>query len=348
MNFAHMTLATTGVLDTVLGIAVAIIALLFMVVIHEFGHFIVGRLFGFKINEFAIGFGPSIFKKNMKSGTVFSLRPIPLGGFCAFEGEDDDSANPDAFNNKKPWQRLLVLFAGAFFNFMSAILIISLTFTFYGDRMLVVTEQSMEQGAGEVGFELGDVIYAVDGVQLSFVQPAPAVRQGQEERTYSVLRDGERFDIVRTLPSQDNSTGESSGFYLYYEPVRLSFFESFGRGFGTCFRLVGLILESVGGLFTKDTSIEDMGGPVTVITMMGESLSSGIGTFMYIVCLISANLAVMNLLPLPALDGSRMVFVTIEWLRGKPVNRKVEGIIHFAGLVLLFAFAILVDLIKVI
>lgn len=347
MNFAYMTLATTGVLDTVLGIVVAIIALLLMVVIHEFGHFIVGRLFGFKINEFAIGFGPSIFKKNMKSGTVFSLRPIPLGGFCAFEGEDDDSTNPDAFNNKKPWQRLLVLFAGAFFNFMSAILIISLTFTFYGDRMLVVTEASMEQGAGEVGFELGDIIYEVDGVQLSFVQPAPDVREGQVDRTYSVLRDGERFDIVRSLP-QGNDSSDSSGFYLYYEPVRLSFFESVGRGFGTCFKLVGLILESVGGLFTKATSIEDMGGPVTVIGMMGESLNSGIGTFMYIVCLISANLAVMNLLPLPALDGSRMVFVAIEWVRGKPVNRKVEGIIHFAGLVLLFAFAILVDLLKVI
>ena len=113
------------------------------------------------------------------------------------------------------------------------------------------------------------------------------------------------------------------------------------------FRLVGLILESLGGLFSGSTSVGDMGGPVTVVTMMGESLSGGIGTFMYVVCLISANLAIMNLLPLPALDGARMLFVTIEWVRGKPVNRKVEGIIHFAGLVLLFGFAIMVDLLKI-
>ena len=116
----------------ILYVVIAILALMFMIVVHEFGHFIAGKKLGFQINEFAIGFGPPIFKRKMKSGTQFSIRPIPLGGFCGFEGEDDDNDNPRAFNNMPPWKRIIVLFNGAFFNFLSAMLIITIFFCAYG------------------------------------------------------------------------------------------------------------------------------------------------------------------------------------------------------------------------
>ena len=119
----------------ILYVVIAILALMFMIVVHEFGHFIAGRKLGFQINEFAIGFGPPIFKRKMKSGTQFSIRPIPLGGFCGFEGEDDDNDNPRAFNNMPPWKRIIVLFNGAFFNFLSAMLIITIFFCAYGEQV---------------------------------------------------------------------------------------------------------------------------------------------------------------------------------------------------------------------
>ena len=119
----YYLLASFGdVMNIALGIIVALLALVVMVVIHELGHYSMGKLFDFKINEFAIGFGPPMFKKKLKGGEDFSIRPVPLGGFCAFEGEDEDNSDPRAFNNQKPWKRLIVLFSGAFFNFLSAII----------------------------------------------------------------------------------------------------------------------------------------------------------------------------------------------------------------------------------
>ena len=332
-----------SIMNIVFGIIVALLALLVMVVIHEAGHYSMGKLLGFKINEFAIGFGKPIYKRKLKSGEQFSIRPFPLGGFCSFEGEDEENPDPGAFNNQKPWKRLIVLFAGAFFNFVSAILIISLTYTFYGDTLPIVASVDETPAGEESVFKVGDIFTGVDGKSLSFFNSSiPSVPEGTE-RTFDVLRKDENGNYYKT-----SLTYTVGGYKLSisYGQVRYNFFEAIGKGFLDSFRMVAMILESFVGLFTGSTGVSDLGGPVTMISIMGQSVNMGLGFFMYIVCLLSANLAIFNLLPIPALDGSRMVFVAIEWIRGKPVNRNVEGYIHLGGLVLLFGFAILIDLIK--
>lgn len=388
-----------NVLQTIGGILVALLVLVVMVVIHEAGHYTVGKLLKFKINEFAVGFGKAIFKKTKKNGEVFSLRLIPLGGYCAFEGEDEDSENPDAFNNQKPWKRALVLISGALFNFISAILIIAFTFTFYGDILPQSTAVSTHVSVESV-FKADDFIMSIDGTDFSFFSTELAYDLGEGTHTAVVKRmgdDGKRHDVVVEFDGADygfvqNSSYRLYAYYLYkngtpldgftefdeeefasvtddeliqnYDAVqkivdkgncityrhiraRFGFFAAFGRAFGTAFRIVGMIISVFIGLFTGGTAISELGGPVTVISMLGQSATLSLGTLMYFVCLISANLAVFNLLPIPSLDGSRLLFVIIEWIRGKPINRKVEGYIHFVGLIVVFAFAILVDLLKV-
>lgn len=381
------------------GILLAILALMFMVVIHESGHYLVGKLFKFKINEFSIGFGKALFKRKMKSGEYFSIRLIPFGGYCAFEGEDEENSDPRAFNNQKPWKRLLVLVAGATFNLISAVLIISLTFTFYGD-ILPVAEVNAGYVAPDTAFEQTDIILSIDGENFSFFN-------GNFNHTYS---DGEHTAVVRRLDENgkryettvkfggkeygfiSRSSLELYAYYLHtngqtavgfenfefgedfesvsltdlernYESVKsiiergncityqfyrvkFNFFEGCARGFLSTFRLVGLVITTFIGLFTGGTPLSDVGGPITLISMIGESATVNPASLLYLICLISANLGVFNLLPIPSLDGSRMVFVTLEWLRGKPISQKVEGLVHFIGLVFLFGFAILVDVLR--
>lgn len=381
------------------GIILAILALMFMVVIHELGHYAVGKLLKFKINEFSIGFGKALFKRKMKSGEIFSLRLVPFGGYCAFEGEDENNSDPMAFNNQKPWKRLLVLAAGATFNLVSAILIISLTFTFYGDILPCASVESGYVQENSV-FKEGDIILSIDDTHFSFFNSEFKHTFQEGEHTAVVRRlgdDGKRYEAVIKFDGSEygfieRSSLELYAYYLYkngevadgfenfefgeafseisdenleknynsvcelikrgncvqykFYRVKFSFFSAIGRGFDSTFKIVGLVFSTFVGLFTGGTPVSDLGGPITIITMLGESASINPASLMYFVCLISANLAVFNMLPIPSLDGSRMLFVAIEWIRRKPVSRKIEGVVHFVGLIIIFGFAIIVDVLR--
>jgi regulator of sigma E protease len=341
---------------------------MFMVVIHELGHYTAGKILGFKINEFGIGFGPAIFKKkNKKTGELFTIRPIPLGGFCQFEGEDEDEntiEDEGAFNKKEPWKRLIVLFSGAFCNFISAIILIALVFTFYGQILpsvyYVAEESTLYQ---ENLLQEGDTILCINGQIINIVMEDDLdkfiEKLDSDEVTLTILRDGkqqkvtitkstiyERDDDNNIIFDENNvaSTTQAFGFSISVSSVKLNFFTAVGRSFSYGFYVVYKILWLLGQLILGKLSFaESAGGPVTVIKTMADAGRSGFGTLLYMVCLISANLAVMNLLPLPALDGSRMVFTIIEWIRHKPINRKVEGIIHTVGFLILFLIAIAAD-----
>ncbi|MBO5304923.1 MAG: site-2 protease family protein [Clostridia bacterium] len=355
----------TEVMTTIGYVLLALCCLMFMVVVHEFGHYIAGKFLKFKINEFAIGFGPRILKfTNKKNGEVFSIRPFPLGGFCQFEGEDEDSENAGAFNNQAPWKRLIVLFSGAFFNFLSAIILITLVFTFYGQILPVVGTVYEESALYQDGtLQSGDVIISVNGKQVNIVMQDDMnkafAKVGDDGGTFTVLRNGKKItiDVARSAIFERDAEGnivydengiaktnQAFGFTVGLAYTKLDFFTALGRSFSYSFFMVYKILWSFGQLFTGAISFtEGAGGPVTIITTMSDAAKSGFGVLCYVVCLISANLAVMNLLPLPALDGARMVFTVIEWIFKKPVNRKVEGIIHFVGMIILFGIAILAD-----
>lgn len=348
-------------------VLLALVALMFMVVVHELGHYVAGKILGFKILEFSIGFGPKIFKTvNKKTGEIFSIRPFPLGGFCQFEGEDEEgNESPTAFNNQAPWKRLIVLFSGAFMNLVSGWLIIVIFFSAYGQVLPQVAEvydSSKNYGV----LEVGDTFLRVDGKQVNVLMPEHATeifQKAGDSVEVVVLRDNKRVKLTLKkcdyiigeyaedgtfVPSINEETGEVEtrwgfGFSSYSAPKKLPFFSALGRSFGFMFFLVFEILSILGSLVTGGISMNSVGGPVTTITVMKDAVSSGFATISYVVCIVSANLAVMNLLPLPALDGSRMVFTLIEWIFKKPVPRKVEAIIHTVGMVLLFGFAIFAD-----
>lgn len=358
------------VMSTVGYVLIALCCLMFMVIVHEFGHYLAGKLLGFKINEFAIGFGPRIIKiTNKKNGEIFSVRPFPLGGFCQFLGEDEEVEVEGAFNSQKPWKRLIVLFSGAFFNLVSAFIIITLIFTFYGQLLPCVSEISEESYIYQNSLlEVGDVILEVNGKDVNILMQEDlnnAFNRIKEDETgtFTILRNGkkqkvtvQRSDIFvldengeRMTDAEGNFvTKKAFGFTSAISYVKLNFFTAFARSFSYGFFMVYKILWLMGQLLTGGIKFsESAGGPITIISTISQTAKSGFGALAYVVCLISANLAVMNLLPLPSLDGSRMVFTIIEWIRKKPVNRKVEGAIHMAGMVLLFAVAILADFIQI-
>lgn len=352
------------VMTTIGYVCIAILSLMFMVVVHESGHYLAGKLLGFKILEFSIGFGPAIFKKkNKKNGEVFAIRPIPLGGFCQFEDEDEASDSPTAFNNQKPWKRIIVLFSGALFNFISAWIIITLFFTFYG-QILPTVAYVYEDSANVSVLQEGDAFLRVNGKQVNILLASDAAEYFSEGDTAEVvvLRDGKR--VTLTLSKADYVLGELDedgnfiasvdengvvqthygyGFSSMTTPVKLNFFTAFGRSFSFMFFLVWKILWILGQLITGKLGMENVGGPITTIKVMSEASSGGFAVLSYVICIVSANLGVMNLLPLPALDGSRIVFCLIEWIFKKPINKKVEAVIHTAGFVLLFCFAIFAD-----
>ena len=409
------------------GVLAAIVILLAMVTIHEFGHYIAGKALGFKITEFAVGFGPAILKKrSKKTGEKFSLRVIPLGGFCAFDGEDDgddayggyyenlkkkdqpqeeksedlqgisaeEKAEIDTlfleveeptqeplsettreeypepkgerFNDQAPWKRIIVLVAGALMNYLLALVLTLLMLGIYGaPRYEFFKDESQatqtEPYTGEIAIEAGDVLLEINGTRLYLITDYISALDGKnagDTVTLTVLRAGQTQEIAWKLPTDVRFTNMSDtqslfkalgvpggyGYGLKGTNIKEGFWQTIGSSFEYSFKIGGTILRSLGELLTGKLGIDSMGGPATTIGMTAEAAASGFESFLNIAALIGVNLAVFNLLPVPALDGCKVIFCLIEWIRKKPVNRKVEAIIHFAGIVLIFGFAIVVDL----
>lgn len=360
-------------------ILVAIFALLLMVMIHEFGHYIAGKILGFKINEFSVGFGPKILQKKKKNGELFSLRAIPLGGYCAFDGEDEKSDSPTAFNNQKPWKRLIVLFAGAFFNFLSAIifsyiLLVSCGYEFVQVKNIETTSFQYElRHCVENPLEEGDKIYGINGVEFDFVHDeyfngllGEYVRDNLDFEediwttdgyNYSTVplnveRDGKKM-VVQGILQQQMVDGEEVWSFVAQDSKDFEFttyrhnpIEAIGESFTFSFRWAQKICIILGDLFTGQLSITSLGGPVTTIKVMAETTQQSYSYLLVLLPVIAVNLAVFNLLPIPSLDGARMVFVFIEWIRRKPVNRDVEAYIHGFGLLALLGFVVIVDILQ--
>ncbi len=361
-----------GVWNTVLAVLLAILILLVMITVHEFGHYLAGKALKFKINEFAIGFGPKIFKRrSAKNGELFSIRAFPLGGFCAFEGEDEEGENPQSFNKKPPWKRIIVLIAGAAMNYLTALLLIMAgTFAFGQPAYKINTVAAVEEGTHyEYSFEDGDVLAEAEGRSIYIITDVMSALNGKKEgdvANFTVVRGGERREIKVTLRADcsfENSsqvskvwralgagtyTGEDGLSYYDLSVVncKSGFFQSLGRSFGYSFKLAGTIFQVLGELLTGNLSLTAVGGPVTTIKLTSQLAVQGVQSFLEIAAYIGVNLAVFNLLPIPALDGSKVAFCLIEWIFKKPVPRKVEAAIHAAGFILILAFAVLVDILQ--
>lgn len=352
-------------------ILLAVLVLLVMITIHEFGHFITGKIFGFGIEEFSIGFGPKIFGKTKKNGEKFSIRVIPLGGFCAFKGEDADDDDPSAFNNKKPWQRIIVLVSGAFMNYVLALVAIIMMFGIYGSSALMIykTDDNVVGPATSASFYNKDVIITVEGKDVYLVTDVMNALSGKksgEAVLFGLYRNGKFCDEYITLKADADFKNLEDAETLcrvlgvYYEKeadsdkietgfrttgIKFGFFKTIGRSFQYSFKLGGTVFTVFRQLFTGSLGIGSLGGTVTTIGVTANAIKTGgFWSLLNISAFIGVNLAVFNLLPFPALDGSRAVFVIIEWIRKKPLNRRVEGIIHTVGFLLIILFAVFIDL----
>lgn len=374
-------------------ILIAVVILLVMIVIHELGHYVAGKILKFKINEFSVGFGPKIFsKKNKKTGEVFSLRAVPLGGYCAFEDEsgleeetgevvDPDSVFPEirpvsvmppcvdplkekeeatekprSFTEEKPWKRIIVLAAGAFFNFVSAIIFSFIFIVAVGYVEPEVHTLYADENGNNYCAELrvGDVITAVNGEKISIMKTYDDLVKVKEVGTtydLTIIRDGKESIVTVTMKQIVSKAADGSDLNyvgLGFTPVNTSVKCGAGYAFKYCVpytcKLSISILASFGGLITGRIPITSMTGPIGTVGYMAELGMADLRNFLVLLPLIAANLAIFNILPIPALDGSKIVFTLIEWVRGKPVNRKVENIIHTVGLLLLFGFVIVIDI----
>ncbi|MDE5654700.1 MAG: site-2 protease family protein [Clostridia bacterium] len=378
-----LTLAISGleVLKWIGYILVALFCLMLMVILHELGHYTFGKIFKFKINEFAIGFGPKLFSKtNKKTGEVFSIRMFPFGGFCAFGGEDEESKDPHDFNNRPIWQRIIVLFAGAGFNFLSAFIVITIFFSAYGEYFPVVGEvyQHVEY-VDEENYQIiedsqqllkGDVILSINGKEvysmLDATRLSELIADSDDNLTVVVLRAGEKktLEVQKQyyLSYTDSGETDENGDKILVEKVskskglgmalsnifsaqKLSFGKALGQGARFGYDVLRVTGKSLKLIFNGTVSVsESVGGTATSISILAYSVRQGFHTIVGIFCIFSVSIGIMNVMPLPALDGARIVFAIIEGIRRKPINRKVEGMVHFVGLIVLLALAILLDL----
>ena len=329
-----------------------------LVGIHELGHFLVAKACNVRVEEFSVGMGPAIFSRQ-KGETLYALRCIPFGGYCAMAGEDEESSDPRAFTNIAAWKRALTLVAGSFMNFVTGVCILLVLYSnaagFNVDTVAGLAPEFSR--TGENGLEVGDRIYKVDGYRTFVYGDARLfLSYADESVDLEVVRDGRHIlleDLTRqTYTGMDGST--YTGFGLYIGPTTIPVDLGVKLKF-TCYQAVDfvqMVWFSLAELFTGGASMEDMSGPVGIVSTItevgttAETPRDAWFSVFYFAALLAVNLAVMNLLPIPALDGGRIFFLAVDavalLLFKRKVPEKYQSLINTAGFVLLMGFMLLI------
>lgn len=312
-----------------------------MVIIHELGHFLVGRKLGFKIEKFFIGFGPKLYSKE-KDGIEYSLRAFPVGGAVMFYGEDEDEKDALSFNSQKAWKRFLVIIAGPVMNLLLGFLIAIMTLSFYGDYTPIISTVEAGTPAAYANLQPGDQLISIDNTNVDFYVEALTMLQSHQNDKVSltVKRNGEYIKSDINFYYDDQYDKYRIGIVLGTEKRTFSLYEALTLSFKWIYFLVSQMLITFWGLITGAVSSSNLMGPVGTISYIGEAVRTGFESILRLACLITVNLGVFNILPLPALDGGRLVFIVLEWLRGKPISREKEGTVHLIGFVLLMALMV--------
>lgn len=318
----------------------AIFVFLMVILFHEFGHFIVAKMVGIRVNEFSIGMGPKIFQKK-KGETKYSIRALPIGGYVSMEGEDENSEDPRSFNKVPALSRIAVVAAGAIMNFILAMIVFSIVSFNAGMPTTTILETIKNSPAEKVGMKPGDVIVSINNEQIknwdSIVNEI-SNSNPKEDMEVTILRNEEKIDYLLKPEIGDNNR-----IIIGIVPVsQKSFFSSIKGGFEKTGFMLKLMFDFIKMAFRGQVSTKDLSGPVGVIYTIGEAAKYGFINLIYLMGFISVNLGFFNLLPLPALDGSRIVFLFIEIIRGKAIDPEKEGFIHFIGFVLLILLMITV------
>lgn len=332
--------------------AIALFSLL--IFLHELGHFVAAKLSGVRVNEFSMFMGPAIWKKQ-KGETLYSIRCIPIGGYCAMEGEDGGSDDPRSFDRAAWWKRFIILAAGSFMNFLTGLALLGI---FYGpdQQFILPVVTQIEDGCtivGEYGIQEGDRILELDGEKIYVYSDFQMILElnGGEQHDLVLFRDGRRvelkdFAMVKTeFPNEDGSTSLRFGFSFSLVPA--TFTETVKYVWNSALDMVRMVRLSLKMLLSGQAGIQDVGGPVMIVQQMTQVAEASSTTYyavmnlIYFGAFIAINLAVMNLLPIPALDGGRIVCLLIttvvEAVTRKKIDPKYEGYLHGAGMILLLA-----------
>ncbi len=352
-------------MNTIINIILFILILGILVFVHELGHFLTAKKSGVFIHEFSIGMGPLIKTIKGKDGINYSIRALPIGGYVQMAGEiyeddDTDKVPKDKFMCNRPWyQRLIILVAGVFNNFLLAIILLFVIALIWGAPSLkpVITGVTADRPAEKAGIQAGDVVTKVNGTKVKTWDKAQLLlllkdkddtyeitvkHQDGEEATYSVKPDVEK--------DEDGNETRIFGIELKSD-IQKGFVPAFKYGFQKFGSTIEQMWLTIINLFTGKISVNALSGPVGIYSVVGESRSAGVSSVLFLIAYLSINLGIMNILPIPALDGGHVLFLLIELITRKKVNEKVEAItttIFFALLLLLMLYVTIHDIIRLI
>ena len=360
---------------TILSIVLTILLFGFLIAIHEFGHFLAAKSLGVRVNEFAIGMGPLLLSRT-RGETAYSLRALPIGGFCAMEGEEEDSGDPRSFYAKPAWKKLLILVAGPFMNFAAGFWLILLLFAVAGTPSLPVVTGFMAgaEDLAETGLQPGDQFYRVDGHRIYFSSDAVMfLDRAGDTVDLEVIRDGELV-VLEDFYAPRAYVSESEGTVSPKRGINIGVVEEATPALilkNTWYQsidYVRMVWISLGDLFTGAVGIKDMSGAIGIVTVLGQAGEQGaaaaaenntspvIGAakaILNFVAFIAINLAVMNLLPIPALDGGQILFLVVDGIyrlfTRKRIDQKYLSYVNMAGFCCLIALMVVVavnDVIK--
>lgn len=318
-----------------------------LIFIHELGHFLTARACKVSIKEFAVGMGPTVFSWNSKKyGTKYGIRALPIGGFVSMVGEDEASEDEGAFCNKKVWQRMLITIAGPLMNLVLGFILMTSLVLAQGPIASTTVSQFDEGALSSSQIALGDAIVEVGGTKVHSGNEVlyEITNKGFEPIDILVERGGEKLlleDVVFPTSEEDGVVFGSMDFKVFEEERTFGNLmkQSFTRSVST----VKMVIDSLVGLINGRFGMDAVSGPIGVAEVVGEAAKTDVFTFLYIVAILTINLGVFNLIPFPALDGGRFLFLIIEGIRRKPINKNVEAYINFAGIIILFAFMIFVS-----
>lgn len=318
-------------------IVYAILIFCLLIFVHEFGHFITAKAVGIRVNEFALGMGPLLFHFK-KGDTEYSLRALPIGGYCKMEGEDEESDDTSAFNNKSLPAKALVVVAGSVMNLLTAIIILTMVVIAVGMPTNIIKDLSPDLPAVKAGLLSGDKIIQIDNRTIDEWNDITDIIGITDKETLSVVV--ERDDAEMTF-EVGVTTAEDGRRIIGITP---DFTKNPGKalivGTQSTFEMGVEMVKVIGQLFTGEVSTKELTGPVGIVYMVGDTAKLGLIYLAQLTALISLNLAIVNMLPFPALDGGRLLFMVIRKFTGKTISDDTEGKIHFVGLMLLFGLMI--------
>ncbi len=330
---------------------IVIILLMFTVIVvaHEWGHFITAKKCGILVHEFAVGMGPMLWSKQVGE-TQYSIRLLPIGGYCRMEEEVGETVNPRGMASKKPWQKLLVVSAGAIMNFILAWVLLAGIVSYMGVSSNVIKEVEVNTPAMEVGLQKGDRIIEIDGHKVSQLgDMQPYLEKEEKLYTLTVQRNGKKVEVP--IQTRVLEQGKNPRFGFSVKLTHFNVLYNIKMGFILMVQVIKMVWDSLVGLISGAIGFDNVAGIVGVVDagsqVWNNSMQTGgvqlaVLNMVYLAALLSANLGVMNLLPIPALDGGRIFFVLVEMIRGKAIPAEKEGAVHFIGMILLMLLTVVV------